>query len=380
MEANYLAGADPVSQSASPVLPPEPASFQSAVRYKKSIQTELASILGSTSFRGSKKSCEFLQYVVHVALDGRTDSLKERSIGLDLLGRDTSYDPSSDATVRVRAVEVRKRLTSFYSTHPSTSGYRIELSPGSYVPRFVKEPPPPLFTLAPQPNLPAIPQPLMQASVPPFSVVKMVRPSLIALFFCAFFLRQQIQTGDSYHQFWDKRLRGKSVVLLSLDETKDNLSEPEAMLQAVLPLVWLAGRYDLRPVVQPFTATADNIQTAKEGDAITIRSAETTPSTLLGDTRLRYRIERVHGTSRLVDGSRAGASTTSRAALLTVLPEVPSVLWITGTDLLSLNKLATMISSRNDFPAELTSASEAGSAVQAVLYLDPSPHLEFDRH
>jgi len=76
---------------------------------------------------------------VQVALDGRIDSLKERSIGMDLLGRDISYDPSSDATVRVRANEVRKRLNTFYSTHSPRTGYRIELLPGSYGPRFVRD-------------------------------------------------------------------------------------------------------------------------------------------------------------------------------------------------------------------------------------------------
>src|SRR5580698_8691628 len=140
MAIEALEEAAPLSLPATEVAPPEPESFVKAARLRAAVQEELAEILASPSFHTSKKSCEFLHYIVQVTLDGRLDSLKERSIGLDLLGRDVSYDPSSDATVRVRANEVRKRLRSYYSTQAPKSGYRIELLPGSYGPRFVPEP------------------------------------------------------------------------------------------------------------------------------------------------------------------------------------------------------------------------------------------------
>ena len=114
---------------ATQIEPSEPASFVDAARLQSAVKDELAAILASPSFSSSKKSCEFLRYIVQVTLDGRVDSLKERSIGLDLLGRDTSYDPSSDATVRVRANDVRKRLSSYYSTQPPGSGWRLSLTP-----------------------------------------------------------------------------------------------------------------------------------------------------------------------------------------------------------------------------------------------------------
>src|SRR5580698_8227447 len=124
--------------------PSEPQSFIEAAHLHYEVREELAAIVASSSFRTSPKSCEFLRYVVEVTLDGRIDALKERSIGMDLLGRDSSYDPNTDATVRVRAVEVRKRLNSFYANQPSVNGYRIELLPGSYMPRFVPAPKQPL--------------------------------------------------------------------------------------------------------------------------------------------------------------------------------------------------------------------------------------------
>ena len=46
--------------------------------------------------------------MVERTLDGQADTLKERTIGIDVFGRLSVYDPSDDATVRVKAGEVRK--------------------------------------------------------------------------------------------------------------------------------------------------------------------------------------------------------------------------------------------------------------------------------
>ena len=51
----------------------------------------------------------FLRYLVERALDGRGDQLKERTIGVDVFGRDAAYDTGKDAIVRVSANGVRKR-------------------------------------------------------------------------------------------------------------------------------------------------------------------------------------------------------------------------------------------------------------------------------
>jgi hypothetical protein len=101
-----------------------------------SVRDELSRILASHVFHASKRSCEFLTYVVENTLQGKGDSLKERSIGIDVFGRSTAYDPSDDATVRVKAGEVRKRLNLYYSTEGSHNLVRIELPSGTYVPEF----------------------------------------------------------------------------------------------------------------------------------------------------------------------------------------------------------------------------------------------------
>jgi hypothetical protein len=71
---------------------------------------------------------------VEKAIEGHLDCLKERVIGVELFGRSTTYDTSEDAIVRVTASDVRKRLLQHYGRYGATSGLRIALPLGSYVP------------------------------------------------------------------------------------------------------------------------------------------------------------------------------------------------------------------------------------------------------
>lgn len=100
------------------------------------IREELNRVLTSHEFRSSKRSQDFLRYVVENTLSGHADVLKERTIGIEVFGRSTSYDPSDDATVRVKAGEVRKRLGLYYAEQGSQNPVRIELPLGTYVPEF----------------------------------------------------------------------------------------------------------------------------------------------------------------------------------------------------------------------------------------------------
>src|SRR5215470_7574973 len=103
---------------------------------EQQIREELDRVLSSHEFRTSKRSQEFLRYVIEHTLNGQGDMLKERTIGIEVFGRPTSYEPSDDATVRVKAGEVRKRLGLYYSSEGAHNPLRIELPSGTYVPEF----------------------------------------------------------------------------------------------------------------------------------------------------------------------------------------------------------------------------------------------------
>src|ERR1700754_902770 len=162
-------------------VPQMPKSFEDARLRHLEVEKELERICSAVHFRTSKRACEFLRYVVRVALDGRMDSLKERSIGIDLLGRDISYDPSSDAIVRVRANDVRKRLTSYYASSEATSKIQINLPLGTYIPSFIPHEP-----VAEKPAMDLVPSAKSEVQdtvlvAAPLSNMALMRPTLLAL-------------------------------------------------------------------------------------------------------------------------------------------------------------------------------------------------------
>jgi hypothetical protein len=62
--------------------------------------------------------------------------LKERSIGVEVFGRDPDYSTTNDPVVRTSAVEVRKRLAEYYQQPGRACEIRIELPAGCYIPEF----------------------------------------------------------------------------------------------------------------------------------------------------------------------------------------------------------------------------------------------------
>jgi hypothetical protein len=93
-------------------------------------------LLADQHLSHSKRFPRFLRFIVREELDGRGDQLKERTIGVEVFGRDPDYDTTSDPIVRVTATEIRKRIAQYYQDSPNLDELRISLPPGSYVPRF----------------------------------------------------------------------------------------------------------------------------------------------------------------------------------------------------------------------------------------------------
>ena len=105
-------------------------------KQKDLIREQLARILVSPLFCHSKRFPEFLRYTVNRALQEDTAGIKERTIGVEVFGREPNYDTSLDPVVRMTAVEVRKRLAQYYQLASHEHEPRIEFERGSYVPEF----------------------------------------------------------------------------------------------------------------------------------------------------------------------------------------------------------------------------------------------------
>src|SRR5271165_1699737 len=96
----------------------------------------LASVEGSRLFANAKRLKELLRFVVEAHLRGDTEGLKQTAIGIDLYGRDPSYDPKLDGIVRTHARRLRERLIEYYGSEGAHDPLIIELPRGCYVPAF----------------------------------------------------------------------------------------------------------------------------------------------------------------------------------------------------------------------------------------------------
>ncbi len=121
----------------SKVISPREAERPQALPERDAILNELHQVLASPHFCSSKRSPALLQYVVENTLAGRSDLLKERTLGVEVFDRPPAYDTNSDTVVRYTAGEVRKRLSLYYHEEGRNSRIRISLPAGSYVPEFV---------------------------------------------------------------------------------------------------------------------------------------------------------------------------------------------------------------------------------------------------
>src|SRR5690349_14255317 len=93
-------------------------------------------LLGSKFFANSPKLSRFLEFTVQRTLAGDPDSIKEYTLGVEIYGRHPTYDPRTDAIVRVEARRLRAKLNQYYSADAASCRVRIEYPKGTYVPLF----------------------------------------------------------------------------------------------------------------------------------------------------------------------------------------------------------------------------------------------------
>jgi hypothetical protein len=103
-------------------------------------RAELARVLGSEMFKRSPKLSRLLSYLCDKYFSGEGGELKEYSIAVDVLGRDTEFDPQLNAVVRVDTHHLRKRLKQYYAVEGSARGIEIVIPTGQYTPKFVLTP------------------------------------------------------------------------------------------------------------------------------------------------------------------------------------------------------------------------------------------------
>jgi hypothetical protein len=103
---------------------------------ESAVREQLDRLLANPFFSHSKRFPTFLRFVTEQTLAGESDNIKERTLGIEIFGRDADYDTASDPIVRVTAAEIRKRVAQYYQEPAHGNELRIALPPGSYIPKF----------------------------------------------------------------------------------------------------------------------------------------------------------------------------------------------------------------------------------------------------
>src|ERR1700689_4769212 len=106
-------------------------------------RAQVEGILQSKIFRASQVRRNLFGYLAEKPLDGTADSLKEYTIGLDALGKPTSFDPRQESVVRMHTARLRQKLAEYYRTEGVDDPILVDLPKGGF--RVVFEPRKPAF-------------------------------------------------------------------------------------------------------------------------------------------------------------------------------------------------------------------------------------------
>src|SRR5262245_47962609 len=100
------------------------------------IDGQVARIATSRTLSSSSSLVRLLQFIVAETQAGRANELKEYTLGTEVLGRGSQFDPRVDTIVRVQARRLRAKLDEYYKSEGKDDPVVIRLQRGSYVPRF----------------------------------------------------------------------------------------------------------------------------------------------------------------------------------------------------------------------------------------------------
>lgn len=100
----------------------------------------LEKLLDSETFARSERARKLLRYLVEQEQAGQAARLKGFAIAVDVFGKDSDFDASTDAVVRVQAGRLRDLLDQYFTSEGAEDPLRIIIPRGSYVPTYAPRP------------------------------------------------------------------------------------------------------------------------------------------------------------------------------------------------------------------------------------------------
>ena len=101
------------------------------------VAEQLERVLQSKVFQAAGRSSRLLRFLVEETVKGRSESLKDYTLGAEVFGRGGDFDPRTDPIARVEASRLRSRLRAgTHATEGAADSVVITLPKGGYVPHF----------------------------------------------------------------------------------------------------------------------------------------------------------------------------------------------------------------------------------------------------
>ena len=98
------------------------------------VRAQMERVLTSEQFSSARRLSGFLRFVVESKLKG--SEVKESLIGVEVYGREATYNPKSNSIVRAEASRLRAKLHEYYEGPGKLDAIVIDVPQGIYAPGF----------------------------------------------------------------------------------------------------------------------------------------------------------------------------------------------------------------------------------------------------
>ena len=103
-------------------------------------QVQIQRIISSKTFKTSEVHRNLMAYLAEKSLSGEAQNLKEYTVGLDVFGKPSTYDPRQESVVRMHVGRLRQKLTEYYRTEGVEDPMIVDLPKGGFALTFALRP------------------------------------------------------------------------------------------------------------------------------------------------------------------------------------------------------------------------------------------------
>jgi hypothetical protein len=176
-------------------------------------QVQVQRIISSKTFKTSEVHRNLLTYLAEKSLSGEAQNLKEYTVGLDVFGKPSTYDPRQESVVRMHVGRLRQKLTEYYRTEGVADPVLVDLPKGGFALTFALRP----VVVEPEVVPPVVPPRISHREI---TLAVLLAASLVAAGYFAVRLLRVQQTGSSVTASavpWTPELQELWAPLLSSD-------------------------------------------------------------------------------------------------------------------------------------------------------------------